>query len=122
MCIRDRYKAHPVSVHHCGLLQWFFLLSVSLPKGHRAHSLCWCLKYSYLLHELSLIHISSACAISLKSDDVKEIAQADVAFHDAIYNATGNAKLVSMLNNLREQMYRCLLYTSAACHCQRCQA
>jgi len=27
---------------------------------------------------------------SLKSDDVKEIAQADVAFHDAIYNATGN--------------------------------
>ena len=43
---------------------------------------------------------------SLKSDDVKEIAQADVAFHDAIYNATGNAKLVSMLNNLREQMYR----------------
>lgn len=33
---------------------------------------------------------------SLKSDDVKEIAQADVAFHDAIYNATGNAKLVSM--------------------------
>lgn len=38
---------------------------------------------------------------SLKSDDVKEIAQADVAFHDAIYNATGNAKLVSMLNNLR---------------------
>ena len=43
---------------------------------------------------------------SLKSDDVKEIAQADVAFHDAIYHATGNAKLVSMLNNLREQMYR----------------
>ena len=43
---------------------------------------------------------------SLKSDDVKEIAQADVAFHDAIYNATGNAKLVSMLNNLREQIYR----------------
>ena len=43
---------------------------------------------------------------TLDSDDITRIAQADVAFHDAIYNATGNAKLVSMLNNLREQMYR----------------
>ena len=41
-----------------------------------------------------------------ETDDLQKLAQADVAFHDAIYNATGNAKLVSMLNNLREQMYR----------------
>ena len=27
-------------------------------------------------------------------------------FHDAIYEATSNAKLVSMMNNIREQMYR----------------
>lgn len=43
---------------------------------------------------------------SLETDDVKQIAQADVEFHDIIYQATGNAKLVTMLNNLREQMYR----------------
>ena len=43
---------------------------------------------------------------STKSGDVKRIAQADVLFHDIIYQSTGNSKLVSMLNNLREQIYR----------------
>lgn len=43
---------------------------------------------------------------SLNSGNVKEIAQADVDFHDAIYQATGNARLVTLLNNLREQLYR----------------
>lgn len=41
-----------------------------------------------------------------KTEDVKRIAEADVLFHDIIYQATGNPKLVSMLNNLREQIYR----------------
>jgi DNA-binding GntR family transcriptional regulator len=41
-----------------------------------------------------------------RGSDVKKIAQADVAFHDVIYEATGNPKLVSMLSNLREQIYR----------------
>ncbi|HIW21184.1 MAG TPA: GntR family transcriptional regulator [Candidatus Dorea intestinavium] len=40
------------------------------------------------------------------SDDVTSIAEIDVAFHDVIYNSTKNAKLISLLNNLREQMYR----------------
>ena len=43
---------------------------------------------------------------SLKSGDLKKMAQADVEFHDVIYQATDNPKLISMLNNLREQMYR----------------
>ena len=43
---------------------------------------------------------------STRSGDVKQIAQADVEFHDAIYQAADNPKLVNMLNNLREQMYR----------------
>ena len=37
---------------------------------------------------------------------MSEHVEADVAFHDAIYSATGNSKLVQMLSNLREQMYR----------------
>lgn len=41
-----------------------------------------------------------------KTGDVKRIAEADVRFHDIIYQATGNPKLVNMLSNLREQMYR----------------
>ena len=43
---------------------------------------------------------------STKTDNVKKIAEADVKFHDIIYQSTGNTKLVNMLNNLREQMYR----------------
>ena len=43
---------------------------------------------------------------SLKSRDLKRMAECDVAFHDVIYQATDNPKLVIMLNNLREQMYR----------------
>ena len=43
---------------------------------------------------------------STRSRDVKKIAQADVEFHDTIYRAADNPKLVNMLNNLREQMYR----------------
>ena len=43
---------------------------------------------------------------SLATGNVKAIAEADVSFHDVIYDATGNPKLVNMLNNLREQIYR----------------
>ena len=43
---------------------------------------------------------------SLKSNDITEIAEADVRFHDIIYLATDNQKLILLLNNLREQMYR----------------
>ena len=43
---------------------------------------------------------------STKTDNVKKIAEADVKFHDIIYQSTGTPKLVNMLNNLREQMYR----------------
>lgn len=41
-----------------------------------------------------------------KTGDVRKIAEADVRFHDIIYQSTGNPKLVNMLSNLREQMYR----------------
>lgn len=39
------------------------------------------------------------------SDAIK-IARMDEKFHDIIFQATENDKLVQMLNNLREQMYR----------------
>ncbi|SHK21014.1 GntR family transcriptional regulator [Hespellia stercorisuis] len=42
----------------------------------------------------------------LGSADVTKIAEADVVFHDIIYNATDNQRLIQLLNNLREQMYR----------------
>lgn len=42
----------------------------------------------------------------IKGQDVAKIAQMDVAFHDVIFESTQNARLVQMVNNLREQMYR----------------
>ena len=42
----------------------------------------------------------------LDSADITKIAEADVAFHDIIYMATDNKRLIQLLNNLREQMYR----------------
>ena len=38
--------------------------------------------------------------------DAKKIAQADVALHDIIVEATGNQRLIQLVNNLSEQMYR----------------
>ena len=42
----------------------------------------------------------------LKSGDVTAYAEADVKFHDIIYYATDNQRLIALLYNLREQMYR----------------
>ena len=43
---------------------------------------------------------------SPRTKDLKRIAETDVKFHDVIYRATDNPKLVNMVGNLREQMYR----------------
>lgn len=43
---------------------------------------------------------------AIKKNDLTEIAITDVAFHDIIYKSTGNQRLIQILNNLREQMYR----------------
>lgn len=53
-----------------------------------------------------LVEVKEAFEMSTKSGDVKKIADSDVRLHDIIYEATGNPKLVTMLNNLREQVYR----------------
>lgn len=43
---------------------------------------------------------------AVRTKDVKKIAQADVALHDIIVRATGNQRLIQLVNNLSEQMYR----------------
>ncbi len=43
---------------------------------------------------------------ALGTGDIKQIADADIEFHDIIYQASRNPKLVNILNNLREQIYR----------------
>ena len=43
---------------------------------------------------------------AIHKGNAMNIAETDEAFHDVIYLGTGNDKLVQILNNLREQMYR----------------
>ncbi len=43
---------------------------------------------------------------AVKTRDLKRIARADVQLHDIIVQATGNQRLVQLVNNLSEQMYR----------------
>lgn len=53
--------------------------------------------------------LKSACdgfEKATKTKDATVIAQADVALHDIIVQATGNQRLIQLINNLSEQMYR----------------
>lgn len=43
---------------------------------------------------------------SVEEDDITALAKSDVKFHEIIYRATDNQRLIQLLNNLREQMYR----------------
>ena len=43
---------------------------------------------------------------ALESGDLVKCAETDIAFHDIIYSATNNRRLLQILSNLREQMYR----------------
>ena len=45
-------------------------------------------------------------AAAVAAGDAMEIAQTDEKFHEIIYSGTGNQKLMQILSNLREQMYR----------------
>lgn len=56
-----------------------------------------------------LASLAKACDLfeeSVREGDSKKIAQADVALHDIIVQATGNGRLIQLINNLSEQMYR----------------
>ena len=43
---------------------------------------------------------------AIVSKDAVNIVEADVKFHDILYSMTNNARLIQIINNLREQMYR----------------
>ncbi|MCM1113686.1 MAG: GntR family transcriptional regulator [Muribaculum sp.] len=59
--------------------------------------------------EEELARLKEACENferATATKDVKIIAQADVELHDIILQATGNSRLIQLVNNLSEQMYR----------------
>lgn len=54
----------------------------------------------------SLYHACENFEEATKTKDTRKIAEADVAFHDIIVASTGNKRLIQLVNNLSEQMYR----------------
>lgn len=61
------------------------------------------------ISEDELLRLKEACdafAEAVKTKNIRTIAQADVVLHDIIVQATGNLRLVQLINNLSEQMYR----------------
>lgn len=53
-----------------------------------------------------LLKVNKAFTDAAREKDVETVIQKDVEFHDVIYHATGNEKLIQIINNLREQIYR----------------
>lgn len=54
----------------------------------------------------SLYRACETFEAATKTQDTRKIAEADVAFHDIIVVSTGNNRLMQLVNNLAEQMYR----------------
>ena len=53
-----------------------------------------------------LLSVNDAFMGAAKRKDVETVIKKDVEFHDTIYQATNNRKLIGMINNLQEQIYR----------------
>ena len=58
------------------------------------------------IEELKIRNAAFIEAIEKGKADFSELAELDVAFHDVIFNASKNTRLMQILSNLREQMYR----------------
>ena len=43
---------------------------------------------------------------TIAEGNLVKLAEADVAFHEIIYRASDNKRLIQVLNNMREQIYR----------------
>lgn len=56
--------------------------------------------------KMELLKACDEFAKVVKKNNTKEITEADVCFHDIILKSTGNDRLLQLVNNLAEQMYR----------------
>lgn len=56
------------------------------------------------LHDLHQAH--EDFIRSVENGDILDIVDKDETFHDTIFRATNNDRLISIINNLREQFYR----------------
>ncbi len=50
--------------------------------------------------------INELIKVAVKNEDIEEITNQDVAFHEAIYSITNNRRLVQILHQLKEHIFR----------------
>lgn len=63
----------------------------------------------YRMNDEEKKELKKACdefAGIVKANNTKDITEADVHFHDIILKSTNNERLIQLVNNLAEQMYR----------------
>lgn len=53
-----------------------------------------------------LVKVNERFSKAAHEKDVETLIKTDVRFHDIIFNASDNEKLIQIINNLREQIYR----------------
>ena len=53
-----------------------------------------------------LRQINELIKVAIEKDDIETITNQDVAFHEAIYKTTNNKRLVQMLHQLKEHIFR----------------
>ena len=58
------------------------------------------------MEALKEVEADFARLVADESSDLATLGEADEHFHDLIYEGTGNRRLIQIINQLREQMYR----------------
>lgn len=53
-----------------------------------------------------LVTVNEAFKKAAMEKDVKTLIEKDIEFHDVIFHSSNNDKLIQIINNLREQIYR----------------
>ena len=56
--------------------------------------------------EMSRLWLAKEFEHTITEGNLVKFAEADVAFHEIIYQASDNKRLIQVLNNMREQIYR----------------
>lgn len=57
-------------------------------------------------HLIKLKKVNEEFTQAAKENDIDLLVKKDVEFHDIIFDSTDNDKLIQIINNLREQIYR----------------
>lgn len=79
---------------------------LEIRKNLECFAVCLAIERITPQEKVRLREAEEAFAKVSRTQQLRDIASCDEAFHEVIYQATKNEKLVLLISNLREQMYR----------------